>query len=87
LDYSTTIQPKAEGKDLLTSLDLCSHSYVTASLGSITDTLDYKGDFTHVDSPVEDRDVGKLRTISKEALRLIRGLNFGWKAFWDSNRE
>jgi len=57
------------------SLDLFIHSYVTASLGSITDTLNFNGDFTQVNvSLVEERDVGKLRTIAQEALRSMRGL-------------
>jgi hypothetical protein len=48
----------------------------------------YTGNFTHVDdSPVEDRDLGKPRTIAQAALRLMSGLNFGWKAFCDSNRD
>jgi transcriptional antiterminator Rof (Rho-off) len=66
-------QTKELRADLLTSLDPFSHSYVTASLGSITDTLNYNGDFTHVnESQVEHRDVGKMKTIAQEALRLER---------------
>jgi hypothetical protein len=72
----------------LTYLYLFSHSYVAAWLGSKTDTFNYNGDFTRVNNfPVEDRDVGKLRTIGQEALRLMRGINFGWKTFWDSKPE
>jgi hypothetical protein len=36
---------------------------------------------------VEDPDVSKLRTIAGEAIGLMRGYNFGWKAFWDWNPE
>jgi hypothetical protein len=75
---------RAEGRYLLTSLD----SYDTASLNSITDTSNNNCDFTHVNYfSVEDRDLGKLRTIAHEALHVMRGLNFGWKAFWNSNRK
>jgi hypothetical protein len=64
-------QTKELRADLLTSLDLFSQSYVTASLGSITDTLNYNGNLTHVnESPVEHCDVGKLKTIAQETLRL-----------------
>ena len=31
--------------------------------------------------------MGKLRTIVQEAIGLMRGHNFGWKAFWVSNPE
>ena len=31
--------------------------------------------------------MGKLRTITQEAVGLMRGHNFGWKAFLDSNPE
>jgi hypothetical protein len=36
---------------------------------------------------VEDHDVDKLRTIAQEAIGLMRGHCFGWKAFWHSNPE
>jgi hypothetical protein len=29
----------------------------------------------------------KLRTIAQEEIGLLRGHNFGWKAFWDSNPD
>ena len=35
----------------------------------------------------EDPDVGKLRTVAHEAIGVMRGRDFGWKAFWDSNPE
>ena len=35
----------------------------------------------------EDLDMGKLRTIAQEAIVLMGGYCFGWKAFWDSNPE
>jgi hypothetical protein len=70
------------------SLDLFSLSYVITSLGSITDTFNYYGDFTYINnSPLEDRDVGKLRTIDQEALLFMWGFNLGWKASWDSKPE
>jgi hypothetical protein len=31
--------------------------------------------------------MGKLRTIAQEEIGLLRGHNFGWKAFWDSNPD
>jgi hypothetical protein len=36
---------------------------------------------------VEDPDMGKLRTIAQEAISVMQGQNFGWKAFWDLNPE
>ena len=36
---------------------------------------------------VEDLDMGKLRTIAQEEMGLMRGHNFGWKAFWDLNPD
>jgi len=36
---------------------------------------------------VEDPDVDKLRTTPQKSIGLMRGHNFGWKAFWDSNPE
>jgi hypothetical protein len=69
----------------LTSLD-CLDIPVTASLGSIKDTLNYNGDFTDVnDFPVDDSDVGKLRTIAQEALR-YGGLNVGFLEFEPSDQ-
>jgi hypothetical protein len=63
-------------------------SYVTASLGSVTETLNYNKYCAYANEfqvTIEDPDVGKLRTIALEAIGLIRGHNFGWNAFWYSN--
>jgi hypothetical protein len=52
--------------------------------------LKYNWDCAYVNEfPVacEDFDVGNLRTIVPEVIGLIRGHNFGWKAFWDSKQE
>jgi len=35
----------------------------------------------------EDPDVGKMKTTAREKIGLMRGHNFGWEAFWDSNQE
>jgi hypothetical protein len=55
-----------------------------ASLGSITDTLNYNWDCAYVNGfpiAVEDTDVGKLRTIAQEDLGNLKGHNFGWKNY------
>ena len=65
-------------------------SALTASLGSITDTLNCDCDCAcacanEFPVAVEDLDVDKLRTFSQEAIGLITGRYFGWKTVWDSN--
>ena len=73
-----------------TSLDLFSHSCITASMGWVTDTLNsncghaYTNEFSVA---VEDPGVGKLRAIAQLAIGLMWGRKFCWKAFWDSNTE
>ena len=65
-----------------------SHSCVTASLGSVTDTLNYNWGCAYTNEfpvAVEDLDMGKLRTIAEEAIGLMRGHNFGWKAACNRN--
>ena len=73
-----------------TSLGLFSRSCVTTSLGSVTDGLHCNWNCAYVNEfpvAVEDPDLSKLRTISQEAIGRMRGRNFGWKDFWDSNPE
>jgi hypothetical protein len=56
---------------------------LTASLGTVTDTLNFNWDCAYANEfPVaaEDPDVGKLSTTAQRAIYLIRGHNFGWKA-------
>ena len=55
---------------------------LTASLGSVTDTLNCNWDCAYAnDFPlaVEDYNAGKLRTFAQESIGLIRGHNYGWK--------
>jgi len=61
----------------------------TASLDSVKIHLKYNWDRAYTNEfPVacEELDVGNLRTIAREVIRLIRGHTFGWKDFWDSNQ-
>ena len=61
-----------------------------ASLGSVTDSLNYSKDCAYVNEfpvAVEDQDVGNLRTITEEVIGLTSGHDFDWKAFWNSNPE
>jgi len=56
---------------------------LTATLGSVTDTLNYNVDCAYAnDFPlaVEDLDVGQLSTTAQGAINIMRGYNFGWKA-------
>jgi hypothetical protein len=56
---------------------------LTASLGSIPDTLNCNCDCSYANEfplAVEDLDVDKLRTSAQEAIGLMRGRYFGWKA-------
>jgi hypothetical protein len=83
-----------EGGDLNKSASrrprLFGHSCVTASLGSVTDTLNRNWDWAYANEfpvAVEDPDLNKLRTISQEAIGRMRGRNFDWKAFWDSKPQ
>jgi hypothetical protein len=49
---------------------------LTASMGSVTDTLNYNWDYAYANEfpvGVQDLDVGKLRTIPQEEIGLIRG--------------
>jgi len=62
----------------------------TASLGSVTDTLNSNCDYAYVNEfpvPVEDLGVDKLRNIAQKAVGLMRGHKFGWRTFWDSNPD
>jgi hypothetical protein len=36
---------------------------------------------------VEDSNVGKMWTSAQEAIGIMRGHSFGWKAFWDTSPE
>jgi hypothetical protein len=63
---------------------------LTASLGSITDTLICNCDCAYANEfpvAVEDLDIGKLWTFAQEAIGFKRGRYFGWKAVWDSNPD
>jgi hypothetical protein len=65
-------------------------SALTASLGSVTDTVNCNWDCTYVNEfhvAVEDPDVGIPKTIAQEAIGLTMGHNFSTKVFWDSNSE
>jgi len=71
-----------------TSYGLYSHSCVTGSLDLVTDALNYNYGCAYANEfpvAVEDCDVSKRRTIALEAIGLMMGHNFGWKAFWDSH--
>ena len=64
--------------------------HFTASLGSVKRHLKYNLDCAYTNEfPVacEELDVSNPRTIPREVIRLIRGHNFDWKDFWDSNQE
>ena len=59
---------------------------LTASLGSIADTLNYNWDCDCADEfpvEVEDLEVGKVRFTILEGIGFMMEHNFGWKAFWN----